>query len=103
MAGQISIDGAPSARYCCLTGNCQFSIVWAKLFDMTSDERYQHAVIKATNYVMACQDIQIQNPNVRGAIAGSFPLWGGYAPFSYPNWATKFFIDAMGLRSQWKP
>ena len=103
LAGQISIDGASSARYCCLTGNCQFSIVWAKLHDMTGDERYQHAVIKATNYVMACQDIQIKNPNVRGAIAGSFPLWGGYAPFSYPNWATKFFIDAMGLRSRWNP
>ena len=103
LAGQISIDGASSARYCCLTGNCQFSIVWAKLFDMTGDERYQNAVIKATNYVMACQDIQIQNPNVRGAIAGSFPLWGGYAPFSYPNWATKFFIDAMVLRSRWDP
>ena len=101
LAGQISIDGASSARYCCLTGNCQFSIVWAKLFDMTGDERYQYAVIKATNYVMACQDIQIQNPNVRGAIAGSFPLWGGYAPFSYPNWATKFFIDAMVLRGRW--
>ena len=103
LAGQISIDGAPSARYCCLTGNCQFSIVWAKFFDMTGDERYQNAVVKATNYVMACQDIQIKNPNVRGAIAGSFPLWGGYAPFSYPNWATKFFIDAMILRSRWDP
>ena len=101
LAGQISIDGASSARYCCLTGNCQFSIVWAKFFDMTGDDRYQNAVVKATNYVMACQDIQIQNPNVRGAIAGSFPLWGGYAPFSYPNWATKFFIDAMVLRGRW--
>ena len=101
LAGQISIDGASSARYCCLTGNCQFSIVWAKLFDMTGDQRYQNAAIKATNYVMACQNIQIQNPNVRGAIAGSFPVWGGYAPFSYPNWATKFFIDAMVLRSRW--
>ena len=101
LAGQISIDGASSARYCCLTGNCQFSIVWAKWFDMTGDERYQSAVIKATNYVMACQDIQTRNPNVRGAVAGSFPLWGGYAPFSYPNWATKFFIDAMDLRSRW--
>ena len=101
LAGQISIDGASSVRYCCLTGNCQFSIVWAKFFDMTGDERYQNAVVKATNYVMACQDIQIQNPNVRGAIAGSFPLWGGYAPFSYPNWATKFFIDAMVLRGRW--
>jgi hypothetical protein len=101
LAGQISIDGASSARYCCLTGNCQFSIVWAKLFDMTGEEHYKNAVINATNYVMACQDIQTDNPNVRGAIAGSFPLWGGYAPFSYPNWATKFFIDAMVLRRRW--
>ena len=101
LAGQISIDGASSAQYCCLTGNCQFSIVWAKLFDMTGDERYREAVIKATNYVMACQDIRTHNPNVRGAIAGSFPLWGRYAPFSYPNWATKFFIDAMIFRSRW--
>jgi uncharacterized protein YyaL (SSP411 family) len=102
LPGQIGIDGASSARYCCLTGNCQFSIVWAKLFDMTGDECYQSAAINATNYVMACQDIQTGNPNVRGAIAGSYPLWGGYAPFSYPNWATKFFIDAMVLRNRWE-
>ena len=101
LAGQIGVDGAPAARYCCLTGNCQFSIVWAKLFDSTGDKRYSDAVIKATDFVMACQDIHTGNPNVRGAIAGSFPLWGSYAPFSYPNWATKFFIDAMVLRERW--
>jgi hypothetical protein len=50
---------------------------------------------------MSCQDIRTGNLNVRGAIAGSFPHWGAYAPFSYPNWAAKFFIDAMLLRSRW--
>ena len=101
LPGQIAIDGAPSAAYCCLTGNCQFAIVWARLFDKTGDERYRSAAIAATDYVMSCQDIQTRNPNVRGAIAGSFPHWGAYAPFSYPNWAAKFFIDAMLLRGRW--
>lgn len=101
LPGQITLDGAPSATYCCLTGNCQFAIVWARLFNQTGDERYRSAAIAALDYVMSCQDIQTRNPNVRGAIAGSFPHWGAYAPFSYPNWAAKFFIDAMLLRSRW--
>lgn len=101
LPGQIAIDGAPAATYCCLTGNCQFAIVWAKLYDQTHDERYRSAAIAALDYVMSCQDIQTGNPNVRGAIAGSFPHWGRYAPFSYPNWAAKFFIDAMLLRGRW--
>ncbi len=101
LAGEITVAGAPSARYCCLTGNCQFAIVWARLHETTGDERYRRAAILATDYVMNCQDIETANPDVRGAIAGSFPLWGRYAPFSYPNWATKFFVDAMLLRGRW--
>jgi hypothetical protein len=23
------------------------------------------------------------------------PIYGSYAPLQYPNWATKFFIDAL--------
>jgi hypothetical protein len=30
-----------------------------------------------------------------GAIKGSHPIWGGYDPFRYPNWAAKFFADAL--------
>jgi Squalene-hopene cyclase C-terminal domain len=103
LPGQITVSGLPAARYCCLTGNCQFAIVWARLFEKTGDERYRRGAIAATDYVMACQDIETPNPDVRGAIAGSFPLWGRYAPLSYPNWAAKFFIDAMLLRGRWNP
>ena len=31
----------------------------------------------------------------RGGIKGSHPIWGGYDPFRYPNWAAKFFVDAL--------
>jgi len=99
--GQIAVDGSPAATYCCLTGNCQFAIAWAKLFDRTGNEAYQKAAILALDYVMAHQDIHTDNLDVRGAIKGSFPIWGKYAPLSFPNWPAKFFVDAMLLRSRW--
>ncbi len=102
LPGQISIGGAAAADYCCLTGNCQFSIVWAKLFDKTGSEEYRSAVILATDYVMRHQDILTGNDKVRGAIKGSFPIWGRYAPMSFPNWPAKFFVDAMLLRNRWQ-
>lgn len=101
LPGQISPEGTAAANYCCLTGNCQFSIVWAKLFDRTGDEKYRQAVIRATDYVCRHQDIHTADADVRGAIKGSFPIWGRYAPLSFPNWPAKFFVDAMLLRMRW--
>ena len=98
LPGQIDIQGRPAATYCCLTGNCQFAIVWWKLFRLTGDERYRSAAVRATDYVMQCQDIATTNLDIRGAIKGSQPVWGRYAPLSFPNWATKFFVDAMLMR-----
>lgn len=101
LPGQITIDGKAAARYCCLTGNCQFSIVWAKFFDRTGNEEYRRSAIRAMDYVMHCQDIHTANLDIRGAIKGSHPIWGKYAPLSFPNWPAKFFVDAMLLRNRW--
>jgi uncharacterized protein YyaL (SSP411 family) len=100
LPGQIAINGEPVGRYCCLTGNCQFAIVWAGLFEETGDEKYRSAVVRSLDYVMSCQDIHSTVKDMRGAIKGSQPIWGGYAPYSFPNWASKFFIDAMILRKR---
>jgi uncharacterized protein YyaL (SSP411 family) len=102
LPGQITIDGKAAASYCCLTGNSQFSIVWAKLFDRTGHEEYRRTVIRAMDYVMGCQDIHTANSNIRGAIKGSQPIWGRYAPLAFPNWPAKFFVDAMLLRNRWR-
>ena len=101
LPGQIAIDGKAAATYCCLTGNCQFSIIWAKLFDRTGNEDYRRGAIRALDYVMLCQDIHTGNLGIRGAIKGSQPIWGKYAPLSFPNWPAKFFVDAMLLRNRW--
>lgn len=95
--GRIDEAGQSAARYCCLTGNCQLAIIWLKLYRATASERYLDAAKRSLGFVMDHQDLATSNLAVRGAIKGSHPIWGSYAPLSYPNWATKFFIDAVLL------
>lgn len=101
--GQIATDGTPQGRYCCLTGNCQMAIIWLKLYEETCDRRYYQAATKSLRYVMSSQNLRTQNPNIYGGIKGSQPIWGSYTRLSYPNWATKFFIDALLLWVQLQP
>ncbi len=101
LPGQIDADGRSTVRYACLTGNAQFAVVWAKWFDLTGDPAWRDASERSLRYVMRHQDLDDREPGIRGAIAGSFPIWGRYAPMSFPNWATKFFIDAALLQRAW--
>ncbi len=36
-----------------------------------------------------------RDANLRGGIPGSDPIWGDYIPLALPNWAVKFYIDAL--------
>ena len=95
--GQIDEDGQAAGRYCCLTGNCQLAIIWLKLFKATGASRYLDAARRSLSFVMEHQDLTTTNSALHGAIKGSHPIWGAYAPLSYPNWASKFFVDALLL------
>lgn len=87
----------PTATHWCLTGSAQLGGVWLRLFQMTGDARYLNAGLKAVEQAASRQETS-QWPSVNGAIAGSFPVWGRYAPLQYPNWATKFLADSLMLR-----
>jgi hypothetical protein len=97
LPSMLSIDGRARSATCCLTGNCQFALVWSRLADAGFGTHYRALAKRALGFVMASQDLATSNDDVRGAIKGSQPVWGPYATLSYPNWATKFFIDAMWL------
>lgn len=43
------------------------------------------------------QNLKSLNSGIRGGIPGAFPIYGWYAPFSFPNWAAKFFVDSLML------
>ncbi|HWO14825.1 MAG TPA: hypothetical protein VNN80_35220 [Polyangiaceae bacterium] len=101
LPGEIDERGREAARFCCLTGNCQLGVIWAKFHQSNGDAAFRRAALRSLQYVMGRQDIETSDLDVRGAIKGSHPIWGRYAPFSYPNWATKFFIDALLATLPW--
>jgi hypothetical protein len=79
----------------CLTGNCQMSRLWLRLYETDGNQAYYAAAKKAIAFVARTQNLKTSNLNIRGAIAGSYPIYGRYERFKYPNWAAKFFIDAL--------
>jgi hypothetical protein len=56
---------------------------------------YAEAARRAIQFVSRTQQLKAENPGIRGGIAGSTPIYGHYERFTYPNWATKFYIDAL--------
>jgi len=87
-------------KYRCITGEAQMSVCWLKLFWLTDDERYLNAASKMNDALRKLQNMDSRNPGIRGGIKGSHPVFGGYQPFMYPNWAVKFFADALMLEEK---
>jgi hypothetical protein len=79
----------------CLTGNCQMGRLWLRFHETSGGHAYYAAARKAIAFVARTQNLATSDPNMRGAIAGSHPIYGRYERFKYPNWAAKFFIDAL--------
>ncbi len=82
------------SNYACLTGNCQFALIWLHLYRKSGDPRLLNAAMKALDLVRRTQPMTDPRDGVRGGIAGSNPVWGGYISHAFPNWAAKYFIDA---------
>lgn len=93
--GRINSSIAGTVKWCCLTGMAQTSIVWSWLYEITRQEGYREAVRRANRYLMARHDIGSADSAIRGGLAGSWPIWGGYCPLMVTSWAAKFFIDAL--------
>jgi hypothetical protein len=98
--GVMNSKWRPAADYTCLTGNAQLALIWFRLFELDDDLRYVNAAIGALDEVKRAQVMHLKHPGLRGGIAGSAPIWGDYLHFALPNWAAKFFIDALLLKKQ---
>ncbi len=93
LPGRLRADWSPASRSACLTGTSQAAICWLLLLEDTGDVRYLAAAEAANRYVR--RTVRLDGPQeVRGGVKGSFPVWGGYCRFQFPNWACKFTVDA---------
>ncbi len=80
----------------CVTGNIQLAITWLRLHQLNGEVQYLNAALGVVDQV--CHIQRDHGPDgVVGAIPGSVPTWGGYAPLQYPNWAAKFWLDLLLL------
>lgn len=78
------------------TGCAQLAIVWWRLAGLTREARYAEGWRRMVAWLIQVQATGERGPAaVRGALPGSFPIWGRYEKFAFPNWATKYFADAL--------
>lgn len=102
LPGYISSDWRPLVRWSCVTGNSQMAINWARIAHLTDDPTPLKWASRANHFNMSLQDLRNTNLGIRGGIPGSFPLDGEYMTWRFPNWAAKFFIDALFLERHGK-
>jgi hypothetical protein len=95
LAGTYDETWAPRARYCCLTGVAQMSVNWTRCAQVAGAPAFRGNARKALSLLKRSQRLRYTHDVARGSIAGSVPLWGAYSRFEFPNWATKFFADAL--------
>jgi hypothetical protein len=97
MPGRFDDHWRPAAGWACLTGMAQASIVWQRLDRLEHKTRYSDVVHQVHRFLKRTQDLRTMKPGLRGGIRGSYPVNGRYLRYCVPNWAAKFFIDALLL------
>jgi hypothetical protein len=81
--------------FACLTGNVQLASIWFRLFEANRQQPFRQAALRAIELVKQTQALSNPDDGIRGGIAGSNPIWGDYVAMALPNWAAKYFIDAI--------
>lgn len=100
--GRLDKNWQPNAKWSCLTGNSQMALNWFRIALTSGNDSFVENAVKANRFNMSTQILDGDNGNIRGAIKGSMPITGDYMTNRFPNWATKFFMDALMLEMEWQ-
>lgn len=98
LPGRLDSAWRAASRWTCVTGNAQMAIIWQRLVAETGDRSWGAAAEHALRFNLSIQDLAASDKGVRGGMPGSNPRSGGYMKHRYPNWAAKFFMDALMLQ-----
>ena len=100
LPGRFDASWRPAVRWSCLTGAAQVAIVAYRLSHIRANRQYGDAADRLVNCLKAVQRVDTGSPGIDGALAGSYPILGEYMTAGYPNWATKYLLDALMLQSE---
>jgi uncharacterized protein YyaL (SSP411 family) len=96
--GRFYEDWEPAGFSSCLTGSAQLAVVCYRLQQVTGSPAYRAAADRIVDYLKPLQALGTAEAALNGALGGSFPLFGSYMTAGYPNWATKYLLDALMLQ-----
>ena len=100
LAGRYYSDWEPASFSSCLTGSAQLAAICYRLYEHTREDQYVTAADRLVNFLKPLQRLDSSCVAIDGAISGSFPIFGEYMTAGYPNWATKYFLDALMLQDR---
>lgn len=103
LVGRYDDGWIPRGRYCCLTGVAQMTLIWQRMHQSCGESDLQVHIDRGLSYLKRNHRITGRGSPDDGGIAGSAPFWGGYSRFEFPNWAAKFFADALMMEMTDKP
>jgi hypothetical protein len=98
LPGCFYADWQPASLSSCLTGSAQVAIAALRLSTLLGRADFAAFGHLLIDYLKPLQALDAADPNVNGALAGSFPIFGDYMRGGYPNWATKYLLDALLLQ-----
>jgi hypothetical protein len=93
--GAFHEDWHPAVSWSCLTGNAQMARIWSRLAKVTGNSRYNQIAEIVLNFIASTQYLDRMPKDIRGGIAGSWPIYGEYLRLKYPNWAANHFASAV--------
>lgn len=94
LSGYFTPAWEPVNDWTCLTGNAQMALNWFRLAKLTGERALKEHAIAANRFNMRLQ-ARDGPTTTRGAMKGSHPIGEEYMTWRYPNWAVKFFMDAL--------
>jgi len=98
--GRVDEHWTSKHQWTCVTGNSQLAINFFRLFEITGNKEFLFSAVGANRFNRSIQDTETENSNIFGAMKGSHPINAEYISYRYPNWAAKFFIDALLLEKK---
>ncbi|MCB0640323.1 MAG: terpene cyclase/mutase family protein [Phaeodactylibacter sp.] len=94
LAGRYTNDWVGDYSFKCLTGHAQTSLLFLRMEQVFQVEKYRLAAYQCFEEILSRQRLN-SHPGSRGGLPGSSPIYGPYLPFKFPNWAVKFYLDAL--------
>lgn len=98
LPGSFDRDWTPDKSSSCLTGTAQFGYTLYRYNQIVKNNNYIKFADTLIDAVKSTQLINTGLSEIDGAVPGCFPFARGYCHNQYPNWAAKFFADALMVR-----